>query len=150
MRQYVPSDAEFEEAFGSARVSRPHLARYYLRSMEKSLKQDPHPEYVPNEDVRDVNLEHVLPLHPDESWQSESESAEAAQKFLGNMVLLKSTQNKDIGNSSFEKKRKVLSESGYYITKKVAAYDSWGVDEIKKHQIELAMIARKTWNLDLE
>ena len=30
MKPYAPTDAEFEEAFASARVSRPHLARYYL------------------------------------------------------------------------------------------------------------------------
>ncbi len=35
--------------------------------MEMTLKEDPYPEYVANEDVRAVNLEHVLPLNPDDS-----------------------------------------------------------------------------------
>ena len=64
MAAYVPADAQFREAFATARVSRPHLARYYLRALEKSLKKDPQPEYVANEDVTGINLEHVPPLSP--------------------------------------------------------------------------------------
>ena len=39
MEKYVPTDKEFQEAFSTARVSRPHSARYYLRALEKSLKK---------------------------------------------------------------------------------------------------------------
>ena len=46
------------------RVCRPHLARYYLRALEKSLKYDDQPEYVANEEVTEINLEHCLPLSP--------------------------------------------------------------------------------------
>ena len=46
MRRYVPTDKEFEEAFSNARIPHAHLARYCLRPLEKTLKNDPQPEYV--------------------------------------------------------------------------------------------------------
>jgi hypothetical protein len=144
MAAYVPADAQFREAFSTARVSRPHLARYYLRALEKSLKKDPQPEYVANEDV---NLEHVLPLSPGPEWRVDSDVARTAQRLLGNMVLLRANQNRDIGNQSFEKKRQVFKESGYFITQQIGNYEKWGLDEIRQRQTELANIAVQTWPL---
>ena len=93
MDNYVPSDAQFEEAISTARVSRAHLARYYLRALEKTLKNDAHPEYVANEDVADVNLEHVLPLSPSADWRVDADTARTGQRLLGNMVLLRANQD---------------------------------------------------------
>ena len=62
MKDYVPTDAEFEEAFATARVSRPHLARYYLRAIDKTIKSDPQPEFVANEEADQITLEHILPF----------------------------------------------------------------------------------------
>ncbi len=56
MKDYVPSDTEFEQAFAVARVSRPRLARYYIRALEKAKKMQPDPEWVSNEDVTDAGL----------------------------------------------------------------------------------------------
>jgi hypothetical protein len=71
MRQYVPTDAEFEEAFATARVSRPHLARYYLRAIDKTIKDDPQPEYVANDEAEQITLEHIMPLNPGPDWSTE-------------------------------------------------------------------------------
>lgn len=147
MKKYVPTDSEFEQAFSTARVSRPHLARYYLRALEKSLKSDDQPEYVANEEVTEINLEHVLPLSPSEAWKVDSDEAKAAQRLLGNMVLLKTNQNRDIGNKGFEEKKRIFARSGYFITQQVAKYDTWGLKEIRERQAELAKIAVKTWRL---
>jgi hypothetical protein len=103
MKSYVPTDAEFEEAFASVRVSRPHLARYYLRAIDKTIKSDPQPEFVANEEADQITLEHVLPLNPSAKWESNGETAQAAQRLLGNMVLLRANQNRDIGNSSLRR-----------------------------------------------
>ncbi len=148
MANYVPSDAQFEEAFSSARVSRAHLARYYLRALEKTLKDDPHPEYVANEDVADINLEHVLPLNPSVDWKVDADTARAGQRLLGNMVLLRANQNRDIGNKTFSEKREMFKTSGYFITQQIGDYDNWGLDEIRLRQMDLAKIAVKTWPLN--
>jgi Protein of unknown function (DUF1524) len=149
MKHYVPSDREFESAFAAARVSRGYLARYYLRALENTLKELSQPEYVANESVADITLEHVMPLKAGEDWDVDDELAEATQKFLGNMVLLKAGQNRDLGNMAFEEKRGVYAKSGYDLTSEVAKYDKWTLDEIKERQGGLAKLAVKTWSLDL-
>jgi hypothetical protein len=147
MREVVPSDAEFEAAFATARVSRAYLARYYLRALDKTLKNDPMPEYVPNEDETVVNLEHVMPLTPDHNWQVDADMALTAQKLLGNMVLIKASKNTELGNASFDQKRPIFEQSSYLITNQVAAYKQWTIEEIRKRQAEMAKIAVKTWSL---
>ncbi|MES0132835.1 DUF262 domain-containing HNH endonuclease family protein [Mesorhizobium sp. M0029] len=147
MKSYVPTDAQFEEAFASARVSRPHLARYYLRAIDKTIKADPQPEFVANEEADQITLEHVLPLNPDNQWMVDEETAQAAQRMLGNMVLLRATQNREAGNASFAEKREVLKQSGYAITNEVADYKKWSMEEIRDRQLKMAKIATRTWSL---
>jgi hypothetical protein len=147
MKAYVPTDAEFEEAFATARVSRPHLARYYLRAIDKTIKSDPQPEFVANEEADQITLEHVLPLNPAAEWESDSETAQATQRFLGNMVLLRANQNRDAGNASFAEKRAVLKQSGYSVTNEVANYEKWDLEQIRDRQAKMAKIAVKTWTL---
>lgn len=150
MSDYVPTDAQFQEAFASARVSRPHLARYYLRAIEKTRTADPQPEYVANEDVQDVSLEHVLPVTMSDQWPIDPEAFELAQRMIGNMVLLKANQNRDLGNSGFPEKAAVYAQSGYYTTKDVADNLAWGLEQIKVRQARLAECAVQTWTLKFE
>lgn len=147
MDAYVPSDTEFEEAFAVARVSRPHLARYYLRAMEKTKKALPDPEYVPNEDVSDVNLEHILPVKPSSDWDIKPDAAQAAHRLLGNMLLLKTRKNTDLGNSRFEVKKAEYKKSGYDLTRDVAKHATWTIEDIRDRQREMAKLAVKTWPL---
>jgi hypothetical protein len=149
MRTYVPSDREFEVAFATARVSRVYLARYYLRALENTAKQLLQPEYVANESVADITLEHVMPLTTGDDWDVDDDLAEATQKFLGNMVLLRASQNRELANMSFDEKKSVYRRSGYELTKQVAEYEKWTPDEIKSRQARLAALAVKTWSLDL-
>lgn len=146
MKEYVPTDAEFEEAFATARVSRAHLARYYLRAIDKTIKADPQPEYVANEDADQITLEHVLPINPGSDWNADDETAQAAQRFLGNMVLLRANQNTEIGNVAFSEKSVVYKQSGYSVTNQVAEYPKWTMDEIRERQAALAKVAVKTWS----
>jgi hypothetical protein len=152
MHRYVPNDEEFRAAFETARVSRPHLARYYLRAIEKTLTDDPQPEYVANEDVQDITLEHVLPLSPSPDWLVDDDTARVAQKLLGNMVLLRAEQNRNLGNANFVEKQDVYKTSGYYTTRMVGEAEdyvpvAWGLEEIRSRQAELADYAVNTWTL---
>jgi hypothetical protein len=147
MNEYVPVDAEFEEAFSTARVSRARLARYYLRAIDKTIKADPQPEYVANEEAEQITLEHILPLSPNVEWGISDEDAQAAQRLLGNMVLLRANQKREIGNVSFAEKKKIFKNSGYSVTNQVAAYPEWTMDRIRMRQAEMAKLAVKTWSL---
>jgi hypothetical protein len=59
----IPTDAEFEAAFATARVSQNFRARYYLRALELKHQGSSEPEWIPNESVV-INLEHILPENP--------------------------------------------------------------------------------------
>lgn len=89
-----------------------------------------------------------MPLKAGEEWDVDDDMAETSQNLLGNMVLLKSTQNRDLGNLPFAEKRLVYAKSGYDLTKRVAGYEQWTLDEICDRQALLAKLAIKTWSLD--
>lgn len=150
MKTVVPADPEFEQAFSSARVSKSWLARYYLRSLEKTFKELPHPEYVANEDIRDITLEHVMPFEATAYWDVDPDAAQSAQKYLGNMVLLREPDNRDLGNMGWEDKKSVLRKSGYDLTKMVAKCSSWDLAQIRNRQAKLAKLAVKTWTLNFD
>ncbi len=144
MADVVPPDGTFQTAFAEARVSQAHLARYYLRALERQAKGDPEPEHIPNQEEV-VNLEHVLPQTPSDGWTIDPDMAEAYYKRLGNMVLLKAKKNVAIGNKPFNEKRPELQASGYILTKQVGDEEAWGVSQIAKRQKRLADLAVKTW-----
>jgi hypothetical protein len=103
---------------------------------------------VANESVADINLEHVMPLQAGEDWDVDDDMAETSQNMLGNMLLLKSNQNRDLGNLPFAEKSAVYAKSGYDLTKQVAGYQQWTLEEIRDRQAKLAKLAVKTWTLD--
>jgi CMP-N-acetylneuraminic acid synthetase len=150
MRHLVPTDKEFEESFAVARVSKAFLARYYLRAIDKAMKGDPTPEYVANEDEKEINLEHVMPLVTGKGWNVDEDEADAAQKMLGNMVLLSAKKNVQLGNSDFDEKKRIFRESSYLVTNQVADYDKWGLEQIRARQASLATFAARTWPTDFK
>jgi hypothetical protein len=150
MKNIVPTDREFEDAFAFASVSKTYLARYYLRAIDKTLKDDPKPEYVANEDALQINLEHVMPASPGDCWRIEADVAEANYKLIGNMVLLSSDKNTLLGNEAFDVKRNAYGCSGYEVTKDVSAYEQWTLSEIRERQAKLAKVAVRTWSLSFD
>jgi len=145
----VPTDAEFESAFATARVSQAYLARYYLRSLELHQMGQPDPEWIPNESTV-INLEHVLPANPESNWPNiDSETAAANYKRIGNLALLQASKNQIVGNRSFAEKKPILASSSYVLTQEIAKQADWGIDEINSRQKSLARLAVATWPLQV-
>lgn len=150
MADIIPSDALFETAFSEARVAHAYLARYYLRALELKRKGQTEPEWVPMDEEQAINLEHVLPENPQDSWPGiDPEAAAAYYKRMGNMVILQARKNSLIGNSPFSEKKKVLKESAFLLTSEVAKNTSWGIKEINDRQIMLARLAVETWPIKI-
>ncbi len=150
LEEIVPGDALFETAFAEARVSQGHLARYYLRALELKASGSAEPEWVPMNDEKVVNLEHILPENPEGEWvQIDPETAAAYWRRIGNMVILQATQNSIIGNSSFAEKKKTLQDSSYLLTYEVGQNDVWGIEQIKARQKRLAQLAVATWPMKI-
>lgn len=147
MLKIVPSDAEFESVFATARVANTQLARYYLRALELKRGGKAEPEWIPNEAVV-INLEHVLPENPGTSGPAfDIDTAKLYYTRLGNMVLLQASQNTLVANSKFQDKKAVLKESTYALTKMVGRQKKWEKEEINIRQRALAAIALQTWPL---
>jgi len=66
--------------------------------------------------------------------------------MLGNLVILKARQTREISGKKFLEKRETYRDSGYYVTRMIADYDQWGVREIRERQEELARAAVATWS----
>lgn len=142
----MPSDPQFSEAFERARSSTAKLARYYLRSLERAAKGEPHPEFIPEEDPKVITLEHVLPLNPEDNWPVfTNDDVQQYAKRLGNLVLLRVGDNSGLKSAGFAEKKKVYADSAYELTSQVAQADEWTTNAISERQKTLAALALKTW-----
>ena len=150
MRVVVPGDPEFEAEFARARVSKGHLARYYLRALQQKEDGEAQPEYVPNDDQGEITLEHILPQSPSPNWKNVDEDTLAAcARRIGNLALLKKDQNSLAGDAPFKAKRAILGASKLSLTAQVGTYTAWGLTEIAKRQEQLAKLAVITWPLSI-
>lgn len=149
MADVVPADATFEVSFSEARVSQAFLSKYYLRALERHVKSDPEPEFIPSEE-ESINVEHILPMTPGVGWEHVSEeTADAFSRRLGNQVLLKAKKNVEIGNKPFSIKKPTLEQSAYILTAQAGNKAAWGPAEITSRQKQLAALAVKTWPITI-
>ena len=142
----TPSDATFLAAFETATVSNRKLARYYLRSMELSAKGEQEPWHIPNDDRSEINLEHVLPEKPERNWPKFSDDeVKLYYKRIGNLCLLRASDNSTAKSASFSIKAPFYANSPYELTKQISTTEDWTVVEIADRQKTLAPIAVNTW-----
>jgi hypothetical protein len=146
LKSITPTDAEFAQSFESATVSNHKFARYYLRSLEMAARTEPEPWHIPNDDADQINLEHVLPQRPGANWpQFDSDQAKLYCKRIGNLVLMRKSQNTNIQNLPFAAKQPILAQSPYSLTNQIGTAADWTVVEITKRQRILAGLALTTW-----
>lgn len=147
LSRVIPSDTQFKEAFKTASVSKQYLARYYLMTLEKAKRGEENPEFVPNADTSAVNLEHILPKTPDESWTIDTDTHRAFLKRLGNLAIMSTRLNSEVGNSSFSEKKTHYANSSFELTKHLENYETWNEDTISQRQEELSELALITWKI---
>lgn len=147
LSRVIPSDTQFKEAFKTTSVSKQYLARYYLMTLEKAKRGEENPEFVPNADTSAVNLEHILPKTPDSSWTIDTDTHRAFLKRLGNLAIMSTRLNSEVGNSSFSEKKTHYTNSSFELTKHLDSYDTWNENTISQRQEELAELALITWKI---
>lgn len=149
MSSIYPNDATFRTAFAEkairttqARNSR--VVRYILCALEKHLSGQ---DYAFTSDS--FNIEHVLPQSPEAGWEVFSdEEVEALAYRLGNMTLMQTGANNDLGNSPYGKKRSALASSGFFMTRKLAQdHAEWTPERIADRQNWMADQATAIWRL---
>jgi len=129
-----------------------HRARYILTELERTAYRRENGgkerELAPWEDL---NLEHVLPRNPGAEWaaklKADPEFREDTSR-LGNMCLLDSGANRQLGSKGFAtKKSRLYSSSELLLTHQIAAYDGWDRASVADRQARLADLAVMTWPL---
>jgi len=147
LKPIIPADDVFKSVFAQYSTNKPQLARYLLLALERAQVGDTEPEMVPNDDVDAVNLEHVLPQRPDATeWPAfHQEDLGAWAKRIGNMALLRKSENKRIGNKSYPLKRPALAASSLKLTASAAKADEWSPQTVTVRQAHLAELALVAW-----
>lgn len=140
-------DADFKQEFAKASSSKPSLARYYLHALEAQHAGETESYLVTNTDPAKINLEHVFPKKPQEgTWEHfAGENRQTYVNRIGNLCLMKMTENSDQDNDDFQKKRVLFKDCPIVLTGKIADYEDWSPLNIELRQSALADIAVKTW-----
>ena len=151
LRPVYPGDAEFRAAFAdkALRTTSPRnnkVVRHILFRLEAQLSG----QRLEFESAK-YGIEHVLPENPGDDWgQFDDQQREASTYRFGNMTLLPTAANRDLGNSGYPRKRPVYQESGLAIARKLAEeFDTWTVEKIRAHQGWMARQATGIWRIDL-
>ena len=100
------------------------------------------------------STEHILPKSPAHiaGWGFTREDHNRYVHRLGNLTLLAPRDNKPQAehNANFAAKKKIYRGSDYAIAKALCDKSTWDIDAIVRRQKELAKIAAKVWNFDIE
>ncbi|MFI9393705.1 DUF262 domain-containing protein [Streptomyces bauhiniae] len=153
--ELIPSDTDFKAQFAFTTLGRTEankIARYYLGSLERTHKNEDQPEFIPNDNPTEVNLEHVYPQNAaNGDWaefitvSGNQEDADSWIYRLGNMVLLQASVNSTLGNKPFKEKAEVLKTSKFALTREVGERADWTPEAIQSRQENLANLAVRTW-----
>ena len=120
------------------------VVRFILCSIEKHLSQQ---DFDFASDA--FNIEHILPQNAPDDWGGIGrDDADALVYRLGNMTLLQSGQNRDMGNVEYSQKREVYQRSGFFITKKLGDENiDWTAERIAVRQKWMATQATAIWRI---
>ena len=149
MRSIYVEDNSFRVAFSEKTIrtmdSRNNrVVRFILCALEKHLSG------------RDLNftsdafnIEHVLPQNAPDGWGGFSnEEASNLVYRLGNMTLLLSDANRDIGTAEYAAKRASYEQSSFEITRKMAQDNTeWTPERIAAWQSWMADQATSIWRI---
>jgi hypothetical protein len=151
MRNIYPSDKTFQAHFAEKSIrtvqSRNNkVVRYILGKLEHHVGQ--RAELDLHSDTLSVG--HVLPQSPGPEWGNlTAAEAEALIYRLGNMTLLRRAANSGVGASDWARKRPVLQNSEFEITRKIAQDNAeWNAERIAVRQAWMAKQAVGIWRID--
>ena len=99
--------------------------------------------------MNEVNLEHIIPLHPDEEWKEffKENNIEKEKLIyrLGNTTILSKEYNKKIANKFFDKKKEMYKKSKLPLNKLLQEFTKFGHDEVERRQKQMGEIAEELW-----
>ena len=137
MEPIVPNDTAFREDFTKFRTTKGPLARYMLFAIEQQMRNEKGARLILNTNVEEMNFEHLLPRNPKQSdWPSFTEEEAKFYCYrIGNMTVMKKSENNSIGNKAFTIKKAALGKSTLHLNKEIAAEKDLDKDRSRSGRI---------------
>lgn len=149
LRTLYVSDRDFKHAFANkvlktTQSRNKRIGRYILSMLELHLSGIEH-----DIDSDRFNIEHIMPESLSEAWQGINElDYELFVYRLGNLCLLNTGVNREIGNTGFDMKREKYQESEFLHTRRLAEENSfWNPSRIEVNQQWMANQASSIWRV---
>lgn len=149
MGKIYPSDEKFKADFSdkelrTTQARNKRIVRYLLFEIEKHVSGN---DYDYESDK--YNIEHVMPQSLNDEWDHITDRDHEQSLYnLGNMTILKTSENRDIENAGFNSKKAVFQNSELVITRRIAEENSeWNSERIRTHQKWLASQATAIWRI---
>ncbi|NOU00087.1 MAG: DUF262 domain-containing protein, partial [Gallionella sp.] len=149
MKTVYPNDDTFKASFAEKviRTSSSRnlkIVRYILCALEKQVSAQ---DYDFASEA--FNVEHVLPQNAATGWDAFSDDEAQAMLYrLGNMTLIDSSANRDMGNKQFLEKKPILAASVFQLTRKIVEDNqNWTPDRIAARQKSMSKIATSIWRI---
>ena len=149
LRPIYLEDRAFRAAFADAQLrTRRHrrLVRFILLKLESRVSGRP---LELESDA--YNIEHILPENPaGDSWEHfDDRQREDCTYRLGNMTLLETAANRDIGNAGYDAKRQAYAASEFGLAQRIAEqFETWSPEKVRAQQDWMARQASSIWRID--
>ena len=111
---------------------------YSLLCIRPVLERIEHHGATAKVDTSDLNIEHIMPQHPNAWWKKNSGAKDEDEysfyaNLIGNLTLCAQYDNTRIGNEDFDYKKKVLSRTLHIrMNSGILNSPSWGIKEIRQ------------------
>lgn len=151
LRPIYVDDDKFKQDFAMLEVptsgQRKQLAKYVLCRLEEDAGNHPC-----DHETDPATIEHILPENPTESWEQAfpNERWDAYINRLGNLTLLESNRNREVGNKTYEEKLPAYADSTYALARQLPeeAPEQWTPELMEARQRRMAERAAHLWRSD--
>jgi hypothetical protein len=145
LQKQFPTMGECKAAFTESRFMDTDFVKMILEHVEDA-------EYRKAEmrlkSGKEVELEHILPKHPDPAWRDVFPDDRDLQEYtykLGNYTLVYGPLNRKALNAPFAKKKKIYESSEVGLTKELISVEKWDAEEINRRTERLFELVQKVW-----
>lgn len=151
LRSIYVDDDKFKQDFATLEVptsgQRKQLAKYVLCRLEEDAGIRPC-----DHETDPATIEHILPENPTEPWEQTfpNDHWDVYINRLGNLTLLESNRNREVGNKTFEEKLPAYAGSAYALARQLPeeAPEQWTPELVEARQRRMAERAVHLWRSD--
>jgi len=148
LREAYVDDEKFKQDFESWEIPTFGRGKRLARFVLCRLESDASGADVDFE-TDSATIEHILPEHPTDEWFDLFDDKQFSQSVyrVGNLALLESKKNRQVGNAPFDQKLAAYQSSRYVTTNRLAIDppETWTPEQIALRQRQMARRAVHLW-----